>query len=248
MFAEWTLLDRPAAASDAGFSAIEMQFPYDVPADALASACARAGVECALINLPPGQLAKGDLGLAAIPGREKEFEAGIELGCAYAMALGCRAVNSLAGNRPTGVSPDLIAHTLAANTRLAAEKMMRAGLILLVEPLNRRDHPNFVLTNLVEFDALVSSVDHPNLQLQFDVYHRYAEAEDVSVELTMRLPQIGHIQFSDYPGRHEPGTGVQEFDRLFASIAQSDYSGWVGAEYRPLEATSSSLNWFKPYR
>ena len=244
LFTEWPLLDRPMAAADAGFAAVEMQFPYEVSADALAAACAKAGVPMVLINLPAGDRAQGDLGLACLPDREAAFMAGVEQAAFYAKTLGVDRINCLAGRVPPDVRSDDAQAALVANVRRAAERLARDGIGLLVEPLNRRDHPDFALAGLAEADALIAAVDHPNLALQFDAYHLHAAGDDWRAALVERAGAIGHVQFSDFPGRQEPGTGEIDMERLFSLIAASPYSGWTGAEYRPSGATRDSLNWF----
>lgn len=241
LFTEWPLLDRPAAAADAGFAAVEMQFPYEVEADALAAACAKAGVPMVLINLPAGDRTRGELGLACLPDRAAEFAAGVEQAITYAKALGVDRVNCLAGRLPAGLPDDAV---LIANIRHAAERLAAEDILLLVEPLNRRDHPDFALAGLAEADALITAVDHPNLALQFDAHHLHAAGDDWQAAFVARAGTIGHLQFSDFPGRHEPGTGELAIDRLFELVAASPYRGWTGAEYRPSGATLDSLGWF----
>lgn len=243
LFTEWTLLDRPAAAADAGFRAVEMQFPYAEPAQALAAACRQAKVAMILFNLPAGRLDLGELGVAGLPDRRAEFLAGIEQAANYAAALDCRQVNCLAGHRPPGVPHALAWATLVDNLREAADRLARQGIRLLVEPLNRHDWPDFLLAGLAETDALIAAVAHPNLAIQYDAYHMHAAGENWLDELCARAGTLGHIQFSDHPGRHEPGSGIMDMAALFAAIAASPYTGWTGAEYRPRTTTLDSLAW-----
>lgn len=248
MFTEWPLLDRPAAAADAGFAAVEMQFPYEADADALAGACAKAGVPMVLINLPAGDRAQGELGLACLPDRVEDFAAGVEQAIAYAQALGVHRVNCLAGRVPQGLVRDEIHATLIANVRNAADRLGRENILLLVEPLNRRDHVDFALAGLAEADALITAVDHPNVALQFDAYHLHAAGDDMQAAFVERAGVIGHLQFSDFPGRHEPGTGDIAIEALFDLVAASPYHGWTGAEYQPSGTTLDSLGWFAARR
>jgi hydroxypyruvate isomerase len=243
LFTEWPLLDRPAAAADAGFRAVEMQFPYAENADALAAACRRADIAMILINLPGGRLDQGELGLACLPDRRAEFHDGVEQAATYAMALGCGQVNCLAGRLPPNLSRTQAWAALVDNARHAADRLAPDGIRLLVEPLNRRDHPDFLLAGLAEADALIAAADHPNLALQYDAYHMRAEGEEWLGELRARAATIGHIQFSDHPGRHEPGSGDMDMAALFAAIEASPYAGWTGAEYRPRGTTLDSLGW-----
>jgi hydroxypyruvate isomerase len=243
LFGEWPMLERPAAAAAAGFAAIEIQFPYDVAAEDLAAACCMAGVEVVLHNLPRGSADAGDLGLACVEQRRDEFLVGLERAAAYAAALGCKRLNCLAGNVPIGETLPRCWDTLTENLRLAADRLGDAGIMLLVEVLNPVDFPAFLLTRSAHGDALIEAVAHPNLRLQYDVYHRRAAGEDWFDGLISRIDSIGHIQFSDYPGRHEPGTGELDMRRFFATIAALDYDGFTGAEYLPTSRTMDSFGW-----
>jgi hydroxypyruvate isomerase len=243
LFTEVHLLERPAAAAAAGFIAIEVQFPYAVPAAELAAACTAAGVECVLLNLPAGRLEAGELGLACLPDREAQFADAVGLAIEYARALRCHRVNCLAGNQPAGHIRSICWEVLVANARIAAERLAAAGMQLLVEPLNPVDFPRFLLGRIAGGDELLAAVAHPNLKLQYDVYHRRAAGDDWLGGLAERVATIGHIQFSDYPGRHEPGTGELDMARLFALIDKLPYDGWTGCEYRPSGATRDSFGW-----
>lgn len=243
LFTELPLLERPAAAAQAGFTAIEIQFPYVVPARELAAAINAAHVEVVLINLPAGDLGAGDLGLACLPGRESEFAGSVTQAIEYAKALDCPRVNCLAGNRPAAQSHARCWETLVNNIRFAAEKFAAEKIQLLVEVLNNVDFPSFMLGKIGEGDALLAAVNHPNLALQYDVYHRRAAGDDWLEGIEPRLDRIGHIQFSDYPGRHEPGTGELDMQKLFALLERLPYAGWTGAEYKPATATAASFGW-----
>ena len=243
LYTELPLLERPSAARGAGFGATEFQFPYATPAADLARACAEARVECVLINIPAGRLEAGELGLAGLPGRQADFAAALEQAIEYAQVLNCKQLNCLAGNRPKGAAIADCWKVLVDNVQLAAQRAADAGIQLLVEALNPEDFPGHVLRSAADADALLAAVDHPNLALQYDVYHRYAAREDWLVGLRARLPRIRHIQVSDYPGRHEPGSGVIDMAALFAFLADSSYAGWVGCEYRPRTTTVDSFGW-----
>jgi len=243
MFAEWPMVERPAVAAAAGFPAIEVQFPYAVESSAFARAARDAGVVVVLMNIPPGRIEAGELGLACLPGRQAEFARSVEDAMAYAEEIGCPRLNCLAGNVPPGEDPANCWRVLVENLQWAAERCAAHGLELLAEVMNPVDLPAFRLTAGGEGDALLAAVGHPNLRLQYDVYHRRAAGEDWLGGLVNRIASIGHIQFSDYPGRHEPGSGELDIASLFTTIAALPYSGWTGSEYRPSGATLDSLDW-----
>jgi hydroxypyruvate isomerase len=243
VFTELPMLDRFAAAAEQHFTAVEIQFPYPVPAADLAAARAAAGVECVLINLPAGDLEAGELGLACVPGREADFARSLRQAVTYARALGCSRVNCLAGNIPAGQSRDSCWQVLHNNVHKAAGYLAGHGIKLLLEPLNNADFPSFILGEIDQATQLMRTVQHPNLALQYDIYHRRAAGEDWLGGLSRYMDQIGHIQFSDYPGRHEPGTGELDFAALFRCIESLPYENWTGCEYRPLVTSSESFAW-----
>ena len=239
LFTEYPLEDRFAAAAAAGFTAVEIQFPYDCPAGILAAARAAAGVEVVLINLPAGKLDEGELGIACLPDRRAQFAESLAIAAEYCAALGCARVNCLAGIGDAGHCWPV----LVDNVALAAGMLERHGIGLLVEMINRVDQPGFVLNSLAAIDRLLPDVGSGNLALQFDLYHVVMNGEDWPSAFAGRLPRIGHVQFSDAPGRGPPGSGTIDFPGFFAAVARSAYAGWTGAEYRPVGSSADSLAW-----
>lgn len=245
LFTEVDFLDRFAAAAAAGFRAVECQFPYAWPVERIAAALAANRLQMILHNLPPGDWEAGDRGIACIPGREAEFREGLETAIACARTLGCRLLNCLAGIPPAKVPPAAVRATLVANLRQAAARLAHEGIRLLVEPLNDRDVPGFFLCRTAEAVRLIEEVGHPNLFLQYDVYHMQVMEGNLIRTLRAHLDRIGHIQIADPPGRNEPGTGEVNFSNLFRALDEAGYAGWVGCEYRPSRDTVSSLGWLR---
>jgi len=248
LFGEVPFLDRFEAAARAGFRAVECQFPYPFPKEAIAERQRRHGLELVLHNLPAGDWEKGERGLACLPEREREFEEGVALGIEYARALGCARLNCLAGVAPPGVEPGRLRATLVENLRRAAARLADAGLDLLVEPLNTRDVPGFLLCRTEQALSVLDEVAAPNLRLQFDAYHMQVMEGDLANTLQRHLARIGHVQIADNPGRHEPGTGEIHYPFLFAHLDRIGYRGWVGCEYRPEATTEAGLGWLAPWR
>lgn len=248
MLHEHAFLDRFAAAADLGFAAVDIQFPYDHPPEAVARRARAAGVDVVLINLPAGDRAAGEIGIAALPGREAEFRAGIETARAYCRALGNRRVNVLAGRVPDGVAPDACRAVLAENLRRAAEAFARDDVTVMVEPINGIDAPGFLIQTAEDALAAIDRAGAAGLALQLDLYHHRMMGGDPVPALERHLARISHVQFADAPGRHEPGTGDIDFARAFAALDGLAYAGWVGAEYRPSGTTADSLGWFAPWR
>lgn len=247
LFTELPFLDRIAAAADAGFAAVECQFPYDDPAAAIAARLREAGVGMVLHNLPAGDWAGGERGIAVLAGREAEFRDGVARAIDYATALGCPRLNCLAGIIEP--SQQQSAHRrLIENLQFAAEALAAAGLELTIEPVNTRDVPGFFVSRSDQAVAFLDAVAAPNFRLQYDLYHAQVMEGDLVRRLEALLPRIGHIQVADDPGRHEPGTGDIPCALLFERLDALGYDGWVGAEYRPLTTTLAGLGWLGRYR
>jgi hydroxypyruvate isomerase len=246
LFTEAPLIERFERAARAGFAAVEIQFPYDVPAEELQAALLRNKLSLVLFNLPAGDWAAGERGIACHPDRVDEFRQGIDTALAYAAALGVPQLNCLAGIRPAQVPADTARHVLAGNLRHAALRLKAHGLKLLIEPINTHDIPGFFLHGTRQALDLIAEVGADNLFLQYDVYHMQRMEGELANTLAANLEKIAHIQIADNPGRHEPGTGEINFDFLFAHLDRIGYPGWVGCEYKPATATEASLGWMKP--
>jgi hydroxypyruvate isomerase len=243
LFTEIPFLDRFEAAAQAGFEGVECQFPYEFEIEAQVSRLRRFGLTQVLHNLPAGDWANGERGIACLPGREEEFRDGVDQAIRYATALGCRQINCLAGIAPEGTDRRLLTSTLVDNLRYAAARLSEAGIRLLVEPVNTRDIPGFVLNTTRQARALITEADIDNLQIQYDVYHMQIMEGDLARTIASNLDLIGHIQIADNPGRHEPGTGEINFSFLFDHLDTIGYAGWVGCEYKPRGATVDGLHW-----
>lgn len=243
LFNEVDFLDRFSAAAAAGFKAVEYLFPYPYPKEALAEGLARHGLTQALHNLPAGDWAKGERGIACIPGREAEFRDGVATAIGYAEALNCDLLNCLVGVAPKGADDKLIRSTLAGNLRYAAKALADAGLKLLVEPINGYDIPGFYLTRSRQTLELFAEVGDSNLWLQYDIYHMQRSEGELAATLQALLPRIAHVQIADNPGRNEPGTGEINYDFMFRKLDEIGYAGWVGCEYKPKGTTQEGLGW-----
>lgn len=245
LFTELDFIERFARARAAGFEAVEYLFPYAYPKDQLSQALRENNLTQVLFNLPPGDWSAGERGIACLPDRVNEFRAGVDQAVDYARALGCRQLNCLAGIRPDSVDEAAAWRTLVANITYAAEKLAAEDITLCLEAINSRvDMPGFALDTSGKVLALIEEVDADNVRLQYDLYHMQIMEGDLIRSMECLLPWIGHIQFADNPGRHEPGTGEINFSNVFAAIDSMGYKGWVSAEYRPSGETGDSLAWF----
>ncbi len=248
LFTEVPLLDRFATARAAGFAAVEMQFPYAERKEALAARRAEAGLPLVLHNLPPGDWTAGERGIAILPERTAEFRDGVARAIDYAGTLGCRQINCLAGLAPPGAERARLRATLIENLTYAAEALGRAGIRLLIEPINARDMPGFFLNRLLDAAAVIEAVESENLFIQADLYHMARMGEDPAAGLATHSDRIAHVQIADAPGRHEPGTGGIDFPAAFAALDRLGYDGFIGCEYVPAAGTEAGLDWMAAYR
>lgn len=242
LFHELPLIERPEAAAAAGFDAVEIQFPYGAEAADLAARCARAGVEMVLINMPPGDLKNGDVGLTCLTGREDEFRAALESCFDYAETLGVSYVNSLSGRPPAGEF-EAATQTLIGNLRLAADRFAGIGVTVLVEPVNPGDVPGFLFNELEPALEAIAAVERENVKLLFDLYHMAQTEPSLPDAIRLAGSLIGHVQFADTPGRHQPGTGAIDFEGALKTLNEVGYSGRLSAEYWPTGPTAESLDW-----
>ena len=247
MFNEVPFLDRFDAAARAGFKGVEFLFPYDHPAVEIRRRLDANGLTLALFNMPPGDWAKGERGLASLPGRQSEFRDGVTRALDYAAALGGRLVHCMAGIPPAGTAPVTAAACYAANLAWAAEQAAAAGVKLAIEPINHRDMPGYFLNTQAQGAAVVEAIGRDRIGLQFDLYHVQVTEGDITKRMELHLPLIVHTQIADVPARNEPGTGEIAWDYVFARMDALGYAGWVGCEYRPAGDTVAGLSWIKRF-
>jgi hydroxypyruvate isomerase len=244
LFPELDFLDRFAAAARAGFRFVEYQFPYAWPAQEVARRAREAGVQVVLHNLPGGDMAKGERGIACLPGRAAEFREGVERAIEYAKAVSCPRLNCIAG-----LGPQDEAHfaQLVENVRHAARRLGEVGVQLMIEPINTRTVPGFFLTGSAQAIDVLNAAGEGNALLQYDLFHMQIMEGDLARTIERLLPRIGHMQLADVPDRHEPGSGEINFDFLLARIDALGYAGWMGCEYNPRGDTVEGLKWARAY-
>ena len=250
LFNALPLLERFGAAKSAGFDAVEIQFPYVETVADIKQQLLAHDLRCVLINVPAGDLMEGGEGLASVPGKEAEFAAALVECLSYAISLGVKQVNVLPGRC---LNPDNHADyltTFKSNLDTAAKMFKPLGVSVTFEAINTFDMPGFVVHSVEQMLAVMASTDCDNIKMQFDVYHMARmvlpnEHSSTCIVNTINRysDQIGHIQFADVPGRGEPGTGLLDFASIFAAIEDSDYQGWVAAEYKPSKYTENTLDW-----
>lgn len=247
LFTEVPFLERFERAYNAGFKAVEFLFPYAYEANILAATLKQYGFEQALFNMPPGNWDAGERGFAAIPGRENEFKASVDIALLYAKTLNCKKVHAMSGIMDSRFSHEQHVNTFISNIRYAADIFAQDNIELMIEPLNSRDVPNYFVAHQREAAELIRQVNRPNVKLQLDVYHAQIMDGDLT-HLIQDLADItGHIQIASIPTRNEPSGGEVNFPYLFTVLDKSGYEGWIGCEYNPEKSTEEGLSWVKPY-
>jgi hydroxypyruvate isomerase len=247
MFQELPFLERFGAAAAAGFRGVEFLFPYDFAAQDVARALRDGALENVLFNLPPGDWAAGERGIASLPGREAEFRAGLSRAMEYAQALGTPRVHVMAGLFPAGAECARHRDAYLANLRHAAAEAARHRLEVLIEPINTRDIPGYFLNTQAEAHAVREEVGAPNLKVQMDLYHAQIVEGDLAMKIRRYLPHVGHVQIAGVPERQEPDRGEVNYPYLFRLLDELGYGGWIGCEYRPAGRTEDGLGWLKPW-
>ncbi len=243
LFTEVPFLERFARAKASGFAGVEFLFPYDHDPKDIVERLKETGLELVLHNLPPGDWENGERGMACHPGRVDEFKATVARAIDYATALGTPQMNCLSGRRLEGVSDAEMRATLVANLRYAAAELKKAGVRLLIEPINPNDIPGFFLNRTDQAVAILDDVGSDNAFVQYDIYHAQRVEGELAATMERYLPRIAHMQLADNPGRHEPGTGEIHYAFLFRHLDRIGYRGWIGCEYRPAAGTEAGLGW-----
>lgn len=243
LFNEVDFLDRFEHAARAGFRGVEFLFPYAYRVEDIAARLDAHRLELVLHNLPAGDWAGGERGIACHPGREAEFQDGVGAAIAYAKGLGVKQLNCLAGIVPPGVAPEEAWSTLVSNLGFAAGKLKGEGIRLLVEPINTFDIPGFFLHGTRQALDLIHATGSDNLFLQYDIYHMQRMEGELAATIKANLGLIRHIQLADNPGRFEPGTGEINYRYLLGMLDEIGYDGWVGCEYKPRAGTAQGLHW-----
>jgi 2-dehydrotetronate isomerase len=248
MYTEHAFLDRFAAAAADGFDAVEFMFPYEHPHAEIASRLLDHGLQQVLFNAPPGDFAAGERGMACLSARRDAFRRSIlEQALPYAQALKCPRLHVMAGVMPAGSERAALHAVYVANLEWAAREAAAIGIELLIEPINPRDVPGYLLNRQADAHEIVAQVGVPNLKVQMDLYHCQIVEGDLAMKLRQYLPtgRVGHLQIAGVPERHEPDLGEVNYAYLFELIDTLGWSGHIGCEYRPRAGSSAGLGWLR---
>ncbi len=248
LYPELPFMERFGAAAADGFEAVEYVGAYDQDPAALKALLDQHGLTQALFNLPAGDWLAGERGIGCHPERVEEFRRGVDTAIRYAEATSCTHVNCLAGIAPAGLDRPALESVLIDNLGYAAPRLADAGIKLLLEPINTRDIPGFLVNSTNHYERIAAAVNHENLFLQYDFYHMQVVQGDLLPTFKRLQSRIAHVQVADNPGRNEPGTGEINYTNIFRALDEAGYSGWVGAEYKPKAGTSDGLGWLQDWR
>ena len=244
LFADRPLLQRFGAAAASGFRAVELQFPYEQPADAVRREIERHQLKILGVNTPLGPAAEA--GLAGVPGRERDFAALFRKALDYAVSIGATAIHCMSGQVPPQQQTEG-EEVFVANLTPAADLAGERGITILIEPINRRDRPGYLLHRPEQAAAIIARVGRPNVRMQFDFYHVQIEGGDLMTRFMRHHAVIGHVQVAAVPSRAEPDEGEVNYPAIFDMLDRSDYGGFVGCEYRPRRRTEDGLGWARSY-
>ena len=247
LFTELAIFERFYAARQHGFTAVEIQFPYSVSPEMLQKVLQETGLKLVLFNVAVDDLMLGGEGLACVPEKRELFRQVLAQAKDYAQLLKPEAINILAGRCLNTARLTQYQQTFKDNLVLAADTFAPLGIKTVFEAINTYDMPGFIIHSGVQMLDILEELNHPNLFMQYDIYHASRMGEDPVQFIVQNADKIGHIQFADCPDRGQPDTGQLDFSRLFSIIGQSTYSGWTGAEYKPVGSTTDSLSWFHPF-
>jgi hydroxypyruvate isomerase len=242
MFAELPFLERFEAAARAGFRTIEFGFAYEYDPDHIAEQLQRHGLRCNNLNAPPGNYKAGDRGIAIFRDRIEEYRQSIRLALQYAAKLDCPNVHVMAGTCGEEARADY-QRVYEDNLRFACTQAAAIGKRILIEPMNPIDRPQYLLSTQAQAYETITRLGEKNLYILMDLYHIHMSEGGIADKLERYRAQIGHIQISDAPGRHEPGTGEIHFKPLLDLIDRLEYPGWIGCEYQPRSTTAAGLHW-----
>ena len=243
LFREVPMMDRIELAAKSGFDALEIQFPYELDAHEFKRGLDDCKLPLALMNFPVGDLMSQGMGLAAIPGREKNFDDALKIAREYAEILQPRAMNLLAGSPNPKMNLDDCFQVFESSLRKAYQLTSSLDIQLLTEPVNHNDWPGFLLSNSSQVIKLMAGLDDVDLKIQYDIFHMHQMESDLLYRVPQIIDKIGHFQFADLPGRGEPGSGDIDFAAFFTMVNQLPFNGYLGAEYLPTGDSLLSLGW-----
>lgn len=245
LWSDKPLLERITLAANSGFKAIELHWPYDTSPDLVREACNRLGLTLLAANTPLGN--PGESGLAALPGREADFQKVFQQAMDWCLAAGAPSIHVMPGVIDA-IQRVQATQTMIKNLQWAADLAAPKGLTLLLEAINPRDKPDYFYSTQAQSNAIREACGRSNIKLMFDVYHVGVAEGDILTKLAHYMPHIGHIQIAAVPSRAEPDEGEVNYPVVIKQIDALGYTGWIGAEYKPRATVEAGLKWLASYK
>lgn len=243
IFTEVSFGERFKKAKEFGFDFVEFQFPYSYSLDTIKETLLANEQEMILINLPAGDYANGERGLAIFEDKMDDFKQSVEKGIQYATNLQTSKIHCMSGLLPEGMEYSRAKEVFMENIQYAAGQLSQHQLTLLIEPINNFDVPSYFLSNIHEAAKMIDEINLPNLKLQYDFYHIQRLHGNLLSNFQQYANIIGHVQLADVPGRHEPGTGEIHYRNIFSFLDEIGYDGYIGLEYTPKTTSETSFAW-----
>ncbi|XP_014486364.1 PREDICTED: putative hydroxypyruvate isomerase [Dinoponera quadriceps] len=241
-----SIIDRYQLAKQAGFKAVESGFPFGFSIEQVVAAKNKAGVHQVLLNVFTGDITKGELGYAAIPGKEDDFKNSISKTIQYAKALDCKMIHVMSGTVESPTANNDAAYE--QNLLHAIEKCQQEDIVIVIEPINNYSVPKYYMNNFRKGFDLVKKINNPYFKLQLDLFHLQHCCGNITRSIQELLPYVGHIQIAQVPDRHEPDTsGEIDYKYVLSLLETAGYPGYIGLEYRPKSTTVAGLKWIANY-
>lgn len=225
-------IDRLKAAAEIGFNAVEF-WPWR------GKDLAQVADTCAEKKLTITQFtAWGFTPGMNDPKNKQKVVDEIGASCEAAKKLNCQMMTVVAGNDIPGVSQEKMHETVIEALKAAAPVAEKAGVMLILEPMNIRiDHKGHCLYGSEPAIKIIKAVNSKFVKINWDLYHMHITEGDLCGHLRegFKADAIGYVQIADHPGRNEPGTGEIYYPRVLRELATLKYTGWVGVECNPTE-------------
>ena len=157
----------------------------------------------------------------------KDIDASIEV----AKRVGATWATVVMGTVAPKLEPEYQTANAVEILRAAAERCEKAGLVMVLEPLNRRDHPSMFLTRVPQTFQICRAVNSPSCKILFDIYHQQITEGNLIPNFDQAWREVAYVQVGDNPGRKEPTTGEINYANVFAHLKRKGFTGVVGMEH-----------------
>jgi hydroxypyruvate isomerase len=147
--------------------------------------------------------------------------------------LGCGQIILLSGKRVEGAAPGAQKAASVEALKRAADLLNAAGLMCVIEPIDRLENPPIYLDGVTEAFEIVRAVGSSKVKVLYDLYHEQRGRGNLIEKLEKNIDEVGLIHVADVPGRHEPGTGEVNYANIYRKLAELHYQGVIAMEFYP---------------